>query len=133
MKGRDFKITEESQWNRIYQKAVRPYLEAGKVLSVSIGPYTKKRSVSQNSRYWALLTQISQQMPSHMDGQWFAPEAWHDYCKRRFLGVESGPHGNYPKSTRKLSVVEFMGYCDEIEAHFIDQGVMFDVDEAVSF
>lgn len=134
MKGRDFKITEESQWNRIYQKAVKPYLEAGKVLSVSVGPYVKKRSVDQNAKYWATLNEIARGWPETHAGEYFAPEIFHEYVKRRFLGVVPGIDGKpVPKSTRKLSVVEMAGLITEVEGWAIEEGIIFDVDETVSF
>ena len=52
-----------------------------------------------------------------MGGEWYAPEVWHDYCARRFLGVVPGPYGTgIPISTRKLKVGEFMDYMGEVEA-----------------
>lgn len=88
------------------------------------------RSNQQNSRYWALMTAISQQAPEHMGGEWHAPEVWHEYCKRRWLGVEAGPFGEgVPRSTARLKVGEFNDYMEQIEAWAIDQFPGFDFDE----
>lgn len=132
MKSRNFNISEKSQWDKIYEKLVEKYLKAGKVLSVSIGPYSKKRSTDANRYYWGvLLKQISQQMPAHMDGRYYEPDVWHIHFRKRFLPCVEGPDGEmYPRSTTKLSVTEFMGYCDEITAWAIDEGVYFDVEDA---
>lgn len=133
--SRTFTIESESQWHTVFKKAVKPYLEAKKVLTITVEPFRKKRSVDQNARYWAILTEISQKMPPHMNGVWYSPEVWHEYCKRRFLGIEThmefrGNRIAIAKSTRKLSVVEMMGYCDEIQAWAINEGIMFDTEAA---
>lgn len=128
--SRSFTIESESQWHTVFKKAVKPYLEAKKVLTITVEPFRKKRSVDQNARYWAILTEISQKMPPHMDGVWYSSEVWHEAMKQRFLGVKSGPFGPVTKSTKSLSVVEFSGYMDEIQAWAIDEGIMFDTEAA---
>jgi hypothetical protein len=127
---RSFTISEEAQWHTVFKRAVKPYLDVKKVLTITVEPFRKKRSVDQNARYWAILTEISQKMPPHMGGVWWSPEVWHEAMKSRFLGMESGPFGPVAKSTTRLSVVEFMGYCDEIQAWAIDEGIMFDTEAA---
>ena len=127
---RSFTIESEAQWHTVFKKAVKPYLEAKKVLTVTVEPFRKKRSVDQNARYWAILNELSQKMPPHMDGVWYSPAVWHEAMKQRFLGVKPGPFGPVAKSTTKLSVVEMMGYCDEIQAWAIEEGIMFDTEAA---
>jgi len=84
---------------------------------ITAEPHEPGRTAEQNARYWALLTEISQQAPASMDGVWYSPEAWHEHCKRRFLGVEAGPFGEpIAKSTKRIGVKKFGLYMDEIEA-----------------
>ncbi len=135
MKKRVFNLSESKQLTRLVKVLTGP-LEAGHPLTITVEPYKRKRSVDQNARYWAMLNEISQQMPALMDGQWYSPEVWHEYCKRRFLGIETtmefrGKAIPIPKSTRRLSVTEFMGYCDEIQAWAHESGVMFTYGEAI--
>lgn len=83
---------------------------------VTVDEIKATRSLEQNARYWAMLTAISQQAPEHMGGQWYSPEVWHEYAKRRFLGVEPGPYDTgVPKSTTKLRVGEFADYMTQVE------------------
>ena len=94
---------------------------------VSVEEAKPTRSLEQNSRYWALLTAISQQAPDHMGGQWYSPEVWHEYCKRRFLGVEPGPYDTgVPQSTTKLKIAEFADYMTEVEVWADEQFPGFD-------
>ena len=124
----NLRISTEAHVQSLAKKLMQ-FVEADKPMSVEVKPYKKRRSVDQNSRMWALITQISQQMPPHMDGVWHSPEAWHEYFKRRFLGVEPGPFGKpIPKSTAKLITVEFCSYCDEIEAWAAGEGIVLGLD-----
>lgn len=100
---------------------------------VTIEELKSRRTLEQNARYWALLTEISKQAPSHMGGEWHSPETWHMYCRRRFLGVEPGPFGEgVPKSTAKLGIGAFGDYMTEIEAWAVDtfSGFSFEYQEA---
>lgn len=84
----------------------------------------EKRRSAQNRRYWAVLHEIAEQL-STAD-----TEAWHEYFKRRFIGVKeiSLPDGEIVavgKSSTELSVKEFADYMTSIEAWAVDQGVIF--------
>jgi len=86
-------------------------------VAVTVEPHKASRSVEQNARYWALLTEISQQAPSAMAGEWHSPEVWHEYCAKRFLGMKAGPFGHgVRKRTSRLKVGEFADYMTEVEA-----------------
>lgn len=99
---------------------------------VTVEEHKPSRSVEQNARYWALLTEISQQAPSSMGGEWHSPEVWHEYCAKRFLGMEAGPFGHgVRKRTSKLKVSEFADYMTQVEAWAADElGVQFSVTRA---
>lgn len=105
-------------------KAIR---DMGYPVAVTFEPAKSSRSLEQNARYWALLTEISQQAPSAMAGEWHSPEVWHEYCAKRFLGMEAGPFGHgVRKRTSKLKIHEFAEYMTEIEAWAADElGVRF--------
>lgn len=96
------------------------------IYKVKIDEIKPTRSLEQNSRYWALMTAISQQAPSYMGGEWHDPESWHEYCKRRFIGVESGPFGgSRAMSSKKLGVEKFSDYMTEAEAWAHDEFIGF--------
>lgn len=84
----------------------------------------EKRRNAQNRRYWAVIHEIAEQL-STAD-----TEAWHEYFKRRFIGVKeiSLPDGEIVavgKSSTELSVREFADYMTSIEAWAVDNGVIF--------
>ena len=105
----------------------RAIRDMGFPVRVEIEPHKANRSHEQNARYWALLTEISQQAPSSMGGEWHSPEVWHEYCAKRFLGMEAGPFGHgVRKRTSKLKVSEFADYMTQVEAWAADElGVRF--------
>ena len=105
-------------------KAIR---DTGWPVAVTIEQHKSSRSIEQNARLWALLTEMSQQAPSAMGGEWHSPEVWHEYCAKRFLGMEAGPFGHgVRKRTSKLKVSEFADYMAQIEAWAADElGVQF--------
>ena len=110
---------------------LRTHVDAGYPMKVTVERWKKKRSVDQNARMWAILNALSKSAPPYMDGQWYSPDVWHEYMKRRFLGVEPGPFGEpATKSTAKLSTVEFSGYCDQIEAWIAEEGIILENDNA---
>lgn len=100
-------------------KAIR---DMGWPVAVEVKQHKPSRSVEQNARYWALLTEISQQAPSSMGGEWHSPEVWHEYCAKRFLGMEAGPFGHgVKKRTSTLKISEFADYMAEVEAWAADE------------
>lgn len=99
----------------------KPVME-GIQYRIAIEELRPRRSLEQNARYWALLTEISKQAPAYMGGVWHSPEVWHTYCASRFLGMEAGPWGHgVPKSTAKLRVGQFSEYMTQIEVWAGDQ------------
>lgn len=124
------RLANQADWKRLsdYVKAL-PWRRDGNLIQyrVTIKETKPTRTVEQNSRYWALVTAISKQAPDYMGGEWHSPEVWHEYCKRRFLGVDAGPFGNgVPKSTRGLRVGPFGDYMTEIEVWAQDEFTGFD-------
>lgn len=121
----NFRLHTREDWQRIvaYVKGL-PWARDGKPVQyrVSIEEAHEPRRLAQNSRYWALVTAISQQAPAHMGGEWHHPEVWHEYLAGRFLGMEAGPFGHgVRRSTRRLKVLEFADYMTECEAWAYDQ------------
>lgn len=126
----NFRLLGKADWLRIvnYVRTLEWQRDGKQVIyRVTIEEAKTSRSLEQNSRYWALLTAISQQAPAYMGGEWHSPETWHHYCASRFLGMEAGPFGHgVAKSTRKLKVAEFCDYMTAIEAWAADQFEGFD-------
>lgn len=84
----------------------------------------EKRRSAQNRRYWAVLHEIAEQLNIS------DVEAWHEWAKRRFIGVKEVtlPDGEIVavgKSSTELSVKDFADYMTSIEAWAVDNGVIF--------
>lgn len=107
-------------------------LDKGKRWKVTVELYQKTRSVDQNSRYWALLNDISEQVI--VQGQNYATEVWHEYFRSKFLGKDvflvDGEPMPVTKSTRKLKVMEFGDYMLQVEAWGAEHEVTFNEPEA---
>lgn len=93
----------------------RALADAGKPLAVSVAEHRAKRSTEQNKRLWALLNEIAEQ--AMLNGKHYSAEAWHEWAKRQFIGVEELPGGGTVGiSTTTLNVEEFGAYMTRIEA-----------------
>lgn len=92
-------------------------------------PIKETRSLAQNRRYWALLNEWAQEAPSHMDGEWHAPEVWHEFFKRRFLGVSvaeiDGDAVPVVPDSRTLKVAQFGEYMEQVEAWMAEHGLVY--------
>ena len=93
-------------------------------------PYKAKRSHEQNNLLWAVLTDISTQLPDET-GKHYSPEIWHNYFKAIILGKDSividGKPELVQKSTTKLGTKEFSDYVTQIQAWAVDHGVRFNI------
>jgi hypothetical protein len=95
---------------------------------VKVQHVEEKRRNAQNRRYWALMHQIAEQLK--VNGLQMDPESWHEWAKRRFIGVREIvlPDGEIValgQSSTELSVRAFGDYMECLEAWATDQGVIF--------
>ena len=95
---------------------------------VKVQNLEEKRRGAQNRRYWALMHQIAEQLM--VNGQQMDPESWHEWAKRRFIGVREIvlPDGEIValgQSSADLSARAFGDYMECLEAWAIEQGVIF--------
>jgi hypothetical protein len=101
------------------------WLREGQRLVMTIGP--RKRTKPQNRRYWGrgVLAQIAEQATS--GGKLYAAENWHEFFKRKFIGLIELPNGEViGKSSTGLTTAEFCAFCDQVEAYAVtDLGVVF--------
>lgn len=86
------------------------------------------RSLDQNARMWALLTELARQVEWH--GQYLTPENWKDICtaalKRQ--DVVPGVDGGFVvlgTSTRNMTVSEMSELIEFITAFGAQRGVVF--------
>ena len=87
--------------------------QAGKPLGVMVAEHKSKRSNPQNKLYWAVLHQIADH--AWVDGKQYSAEAWHEQCKREFIGTEELPNGATTGiSTASLDVAAFSDYIERV-------------------
>ena len=112
-------------------------LDADSPIEMVLREYKPARSLDANSRYWAMLHDISEQLWA--SGKQFDTETWHEYLKRKLMPdiivVKGGeqrskwveePDGKMRViSTTQLNKSSFGEYMDEVAAFGAGQGVMF--------
>lgn len=75
-----------------------------------------KRSLEQNRLYWAILTDISEQV---VPGKAYEPSVWHEYLRALFLSerVMELPDGSIKMlepSTAELNLSDFSAYVEKV-------------------
>jgi len=113
----------------VIQQQVFPFLKAvlqggGRwVLTIS----RRKRTQPQNRRYWGkgVLAQVAEQ--ATVNGKLYDAAVWHEYLKKRFIGVIELPDGSVVgKSSTGLTTDEFSDFCAQVEAYAANElGVTF--------
>lgn len=87
----------------------------------------RKRTKTQNRRYWGggVLAQVAAQ--AVVNGKQYDAETWHEFMKRKFIGVTELPDGSVVgKSSTDLTTAEFSEFCTQVEAYAATElGVTF--------
>lgn len=87
------------------------------VIELSLKPYKPTRSQQQNSRYWLIITKIS-------DHTGHDKNELHEMFKNRFLGMQTteiaGETITHQRSSAKLKVAEFQEYMERVEAWMVE-------------
>ena len=103
-------------------------VDAGMEMEIRV--HKDNRSLAQNRKYWAVLGDISAQMPAQLNGTWYSSEAYHEYFKRLFLGVEvmsiDGNTCHSSRSTRTLKTKEFAEYLEQLDWWCAEHNINFD-------
>ena len=86
-----------------------------------------KRSLDQNRYYWAILTDISEQV---VPGKAYEPSMWHEYLRALFLPerMVELPDGSLKMlegSTAELRVNEFTDYLEKVIKWSAEHNVVF--------
>lgn len=103
--------------------------DAGKPLAVTVSEHKSKRSVEQNARLHALLTEIAEQ--AWVRGRRYDMETWKEFFRSEFIGTEEIDLPNGVRQTRGIStttldVAAFSDFMTRIEEHATSQlGVQF--------
>jgi hypothetical protein len=75
-----------------------------------------KRSLEQNRLYWAILSDISEQV---VPGKSYEPSVWHEYLRalflpERFMELPDGSVKMLDPSTAELSLTDFSEYVEKV-------------------
>ena len=86
-----------------------------------------KRSLDQNRYYWAVLTDISEQV---VPGKAYEPSIWHEYLRALFLPermveLPDGSVKMLEASTAELRVNEFSEYLEKVIKWSLEHDVVF--------
>lgn len=107
------------------------FLEVGKAVKVTVREAKPTRTLEQNSRLWALLTDVSRQVQWPVDGklQFLSPDEWktiftaaHEKHQRVAQGIEGG-FVMLGSSTSKMSIRDMIDLQTIIEAFGAEHGV----------
>jgi len=98
--------------NRDIAKQIVETAEDGMILELR----KPKRSLEQNRYYWAVLTDISEQV---VPGKAYEPSVWHEYLRALFLPerIVELPDGSVKMveaSTSELRINEFTEYLEKV-------------------
>lgn len=115
----------------VYQ-TVKPYLIAEHRLILTVTPET--RSLAQNARLWAMLTDISKQVDWY--GQKLTPEEWKDVFtaslkKQKAVPGIDGGFVILGQRTSKMSKKDMTELQELMEAFGADRGVRFTAPEGM--
>lgn len=101
-----------------------PQAASGKPLAVTVDEYRAKRSNEANARYWALLSEIAEQV--QVNGKWYSRDVWHEWAKEQFAPKIEGPAGLLAVSTSQMNTEQFARYMTQLEVHAAQEfGVEF--------
>jgi hypothetical protein len=106
---------------------------AGKAVRVVIEECQPTRTLEQNSKMWAVLTDIAQQVPWHVDGklQHLEPEDWKDILTaglKKTQRVAAGVEGGFVMlgvRTRKMKIGEMVELIEFAHWFGAEHGVVF--------
>lgn len=105
----------------VKQRAIEHIQSLEGVWDIEITKHKKSRSNSQNRLLWMWLNIISKETGND-------PDDLHEIFKMKFLGTETkqimGSEIERPKSTTKLSTLEFTNYLDKIETLATSIGIV---------
>ena len=109
------------------------FLEVGKAVKVTVREAKPTRTLEQNSRLWALLTDVSRQVQWPVDGklQFLSPDEWktiftaaHEKHQRVAQGIEGG-FVMLGSSTSKMSIGDMIDLQEIISAFGAERGLIW--------
>lgn len=91
-----------------------PQAAAKRPLVVTVTEFKAQRSNEANGRYWAILTEIAENV--QITGKWFDRDVWHEWMKQKFAPQSEAPDGTLiPMSTARMNTEQFAKYMTQVE------------------
>lgn len=120
---REFRISGKGAWDALVtfvRANAKAFIELGKPLRIIVTSEDKPRSVEQNARLWAIVTEISEQ--AWVNGRQYDKDTWYEMFARMYLPMQEIvlPTGEIVlrrKSTKDLKVGEFGEFMQKVEAY----------------
>ena len=100
-------------------------LDPTKFYDVSIKEHKDSRSIQQNKRYWALITEMSSYLG-------YTTEEVHDLMRYKYLSFKEIVHGEEitrVPTTTKLNIKPFNEYYDKVEKFAYGLGFRLDLEQ----
>jgi hypothetical protein len=105
------------------------FAQQGRPLEITVREHKSKRSLEQNARLHALLTEIAEQ--AWVKGRQYDMETWKEFYRQKLIGTEEieMPDGRRLErgiSTTTLDVAAFSDFMDRLTEHATSElGVIF--------
>lgn len=111
-KSRPFQLITETDRKRVMDHIAM--LSLGKPWQITIGPLSKRRTLSQNSLMWAWLNEVAEHISDHTG---YETHEIHEFCKRLFLPAKHVTIGGREVeywTTTDLTTAEMSEYMEKI-------------------
>lgn len=116
-----YRLNNEATFEDLIQKLKyvwRQWWADGKPeMEIEVRFHKERRRLEQNAMYWAVVDEVTEQMPSHGFGH-VSKRGWDKFFRVEFLGIESdeinGKIYESPKEHKDLGVHDFADYLTQV-------------------
>ncbi len=133
---KDFKLTTGSV-SLLVVELNKLIASTNKAYRVSVVEWRERRSLSQNSMYWAWLSEINRQNPLKVDGyEKNGAELWHEVFKKFWCpskSITDGVTSLGVQSTTLLDTGEMTFYLNRIESWCMSRGIVLTIPETSEY
>ena len=116
-----YKVTSNEELEHVRKQIGE--LDLTKAWEVEVKPFALNRSVQQNKKYWALISELGSYLG-------YDESEMHELMKYKFLSYKQEMLGDEMvviPSTSKLTIKEFVEYLNKVERFALDLGFTLDL------
>ena len=116
-----YKVTSKEELEHAVKQIGK--LDADKAWDIEVKKFAFNRSVEQNKRYWALVTELGSFLG-------YEEQEMHELMKYKFLSYKQEMLGDemvVVPSTSKLNIKEFVEYLSKVERFAVSLGFKLDL------